>query len=582
MTFDPLQLKSELDRTQILLQDEKSAREEIELRLAVVSARLQSQEETNLAPPQVQNLVKNTDFGHSFDTYYHNPSAGDDERFECWNVYRHTVPTAAQQLLEDSIHSGVLVANSTALPDAGRSDTPNVDPDWDRAKGVARLGSTSTIDFPLPASLLNVYNPGRTLYCGLIVAKRSVDVTVPGGLFAGLWNNAATFRDWLPASAFAITGATVGTPGATTSRDYLVVAYTDWGRTITSAAVTVANAPADGNFVSGSVYVKLSWTPMAGVISYEIYRKTGAVYDLLAKESIANGYFDQGAIRTAGIAGYPATDDTNAIAYVATPDGVLDSLPVDGVDAAWQLVDFAINIPSTFALADATDKIWLRIGLTQALTGADATRGLLIDLVYLSYVSGAWAHHPDDEGGAQNPITSGTSQGGTGSGGPIFTPPEPGEGGPRCIAEDSIVVSVGRSVEAKILEPFTYCVLSPQRDIFHVAPVKSIQRTWAEKTLIISSASGHKIRCSPTEPFKQNLHGRYSAVASSLKVGDSVVVCDERREFTTKITEIEEAEGCWVVMISLQGRRKFFIAAAPGSAPGGFILHNLKTSEGAF
>lgn len=426
--IDPEQLKSELDRTQVLLQDERAARLALEDRVSVIDTQLGQQQNIIYAPPQIQNLVRNGDASNSFDTYYHNPSAGNDERFEALNIYRHAVPAAAQQLKEDSIHSGVLVGASTALPDAGRSDTPNVDPDWDKTKGIARLGSTSTIDFPL----VNIpCFPGRTLYCGVIAAKRSANVTVPGGLYAGIWDNTAGQRNWLPAGAFAITGVTVGTPGATTSRDYLVVARTDWGRTISSAVVTVANAPANGNFVSGSVYVKLSWTPIPGVIAYDIYRKTGAVYDLLATESIANGYFDQGTIRTAGIGGYPSTSGTNAIAYVATPDGILDSLPIDGVAASWQSIIFAINIPATYNLGNTTDKQWLRVGWTQALTGADATRGVLLDLFYLSYISGAWAHHPDDDKGVQIPASApaGSSQGGTGSGGGGFEPPRPGTGG---------------------------------------------------------------------------------------------------------------------------------------------------------
>lgn len=379
------------------------------------------------ASTQIDNFIRNGDFFHSFDSYYRPAPIADDARFECWSVYTHSVPVSGQQLKEDSVFSGVVVADSTALPDVGRSDTPNVDPDWERSTGYARLGSTHTLDFPLPT---NVAAPGRILYCILIIARFSTNVTIPGRLFAGIWDNTAGQRFWLPAGTFTLAVSPIGSPAATVSSEYYVVGTTDYGRTIGSTKVTV-NRPTDASFISNSVYEQLLWSPVAGVIQWDVYRKTAGVIKRIAQTS-TTGYFDQGqTIETVGA--YPAVDETNQIAYVATRLGDLDSLPVDGVAASWQIIDLAIQVPTTYNSGLTTDKQWLRIGFDQALTGADATRGCLIDLVGLSYADGAWAHNKVDLDGEQQPIASpnGSSQGGAGTGGSGFDPFDPGSGGPR-------------------------------------------------------------------------------------------------------------------------------------------------------
>lgn len=379
--------------------------------------------------PGIHNYIRNGDFSHSFDSYYNLPSVADDTRFECWNVYTHDAPSVGQQLKEDSVYSGVVVANSTALPDTGRSDTPTVDPWWSRTPGYAMCGSTRTIDFVLPG---NIAYPGRVFSFMLIAAKRSANVSVPGRFFAGIWDNTAGQRDFLNGNGFAISAEVVGLPATTVSREYLIVLTSDSGKTVKSSTVTVANAPADAAFVSGQVYVRLTWPRFAGYIQVDIYRKTAGVYVLLARQSTVVQYFDQGDIQQS-VGNYPDTSDTQQKAIVYSPAGAFDSFPVDGVDPAWKQYLITIQTPPTYVQLNTTDKQWLRIGLDEALTGTDAAHGMLIDLVGLSPTSGSWSHNDEDNKGQQQFISapSGSSQGGAGTGGGSFEPPDPGDGGPR-------------------------------------------------------------------------------------------------------------------------------------------------------
>lgn len=526
--------------------------------------------------PGIHNYVRNGDYSHSFDTYFRAAPVADDARFECWDVYTHAAPSVGQQLKEDSVYSGVLVGVSTALPDTGRSDTPTVDPWWSRTPGYAMMGSTRTIDFPLPS---NVGYPGRIFSCMLIAAKRSVNVGVPGRFYAGIWDNTAGQRDFLNGDGFPIEAEVVGIPATTVSREYLIVLTSDSGKTVKSSTFTVAAAPTDAAFISGQVYVRITWPRFAGYIQADIYRKTAGVYVLLSRQSVVAQYFDQGDIQQS-VGNYPDTSDTQQKAVVYSPAGVFDSFPVNGVDPAWKQYIITMQIPPTYAQSNTTDKQWLRIGFDQALTGTDAAHGMLLDMVGLSPTAGSWAHNAEDDKGLQQFIAapSGSSQGGAGTGGGGFVPPDPGGGGVRCIAEDSELMTSGASLLASEVEP-SKCLLSPERSQFLDVSVESVTRSWAERTVIVTSESGHKLRCSPTEPFKRYLGDRTGAPVSAFQVGDSVIVCDGKQEVVSRIATLEDAPGCWVIMISLHGRRKFFVAKSADSAPGGFVLHNVKPEE---
>jgi hypothetical protein len=531
--------------------------------------------------PQIDNFIRNGDIAHSWDTYFHAAPVADDTRFEAWSIYRNSVPVAAQQLKEDSVYSGVLVAASLALPDAGRSDTPNVDPDWKRSSGYVRLGSTSTIDFPLPS---NIAYPGRILYCILIIARYSTNVTVPGRLFAGIWDNTAGQRNWLPAGTFTLTVTPVGAPAATVSSEYYVIGTTDYGRTIGSTKVTV-NRPTDPSFISNSVYEQLSWSPVAGVIQWDVYRKTAGVIKRIAQTSRSQ-YFDQGqTIETVGA--YPAVDETNQIAYTATRPGDLDNLPVDGVASAWKIVDLAIQVPTTYNMGNTTDKQWLRIGFDQALTGADATRGCLIDLVGLSYADGAWAHNPDDLKALQQPISgpNGSSQGGAGTGGGGFLPPDPGGGGIRCITLDMPVRCFDEHLRQHKIE--AQDLNSTHRVLSYTSVELGVERIQTtsideEECVRLETYCGIVLKCSLSEPVIVARFDRDGRKAGDLKVGDNVLVYleRERRVVEDTLKSVARIGKRQVVKISLvgsnAGNHKTFMA---GEGPGSMILHNVKPEE---
>lgn len=538
------------------------------------------------APPIV-NYIRNGDFSHSFDTWNRATPTADDARFECWEVYTHSVPVAGQQLLEDSVFSGALVANSKALPDAGRSDTPVVDPDWQRTIGYARLGSTNTLDFPLPS---NVAFPGRKLYAILIVAKRSANVGVPGRLFAGIWDNTVGQRDWLMGDTFEVSGQVIGAPAATTSTEYVVVMTSDFGATVKSSILTVANAPSDASFISGSVYVKLSWPRFPGFIHSDVYRKRGGVYQLVTQESTVNEYFDQGDFRQI-VGNYPDADATKPKAYAATRAGLLDTAPIDGVDASWQAFIMAIQIPSTYHQSNTTGKQWLRIGIDAPCTGADATRGLFIDLVGLSYVSGSYAHNPEDLKGLQQPIAApaGSSQGGAGTGGSGFTPPDGGTGderGPACVMADSIV----RLKDS----PFPTCsaddlLRHPEHKLLSVTAdgefvageIEKVKEAMEDHIVRIRTTTGETLRCSETHRLITYIGDPTGTAISRLSIGDPVIVYDPKTK-TLRESKIKNMRRLYqrtrVIRIQMKSNSpQTYLAGTAG--PGAILSHNMKVLD---
>lgn len=531
MPIDLERLQDDLYNLRIESRDQRALITQLQAEQDVLRA--QSVAPVTGAPPIV-NYIRNGDFSHSWDTWNRPAPVADDARFECWQVYSHTVPVAGQQLLEDSVFSGALVAASKALPDAARSDTPVVDPDWQRTIGYARLGSTNTLDFPLPS---NVAFPGRKLYVILIVARRSANVGVPGRLFAGIWDNTAGQRDWLMGSTFALTAQVIGTPAVTTSTEYLVVMTSDFGSTVKSAILTVPNAPSDASFISGSVYVKLSWPRFAGFIHSDVYRKRGGVFQLVSQESTVNEYFDQGDFRQI-VGAYPDTDATKPKAYAATRQGALDQVPIDGVDPAWQSFTLAVEIPATYNQSVTTGKQWLRLGLDAPCTGADAARGLFIDLVGMSYVSGSYAHNADDLKGLQQPIAApaGSTQGGAGTGGSGFVPPDGGTGEgrePRCIMADSMVVLMNGTfpncrAEQLLLHPEYKLLSVDEQGNFVAGEIERVQEDHVPFAIHITTETGQILRCSESHRLITQIGDIVGIPVSRLSHGDPVIVFDPK------------------------------------------------------
>lgn len=527
--------------------------------------------------PQIVNFIRNGDISHSDDTYFQDPSVANDTRYEAWEIFWHTAPVAGQNIRELSIYNGDALVDSTALPDPSRSDSPTIDPNWAQIEGYIRLGSTNSIDFPLPS---NVAFPGRRLYVSFIAARASANVTFAGSIAAGIWDNTSGQRDFLPAGPFTINATTVGLPAATVSRDYYAVGILDNGRRLASNVKTNAAAPSDASFVSGSVYNLVSWTPFPGLSSVDIYRDTGGTIVKLKRVAGGTGqYFDDGYI-SESVGAYPPGDSTIQTAYAQTRAGALSALPINGIAAQWSLIDLVIQVPGTYDQSLTTDKQWLRIFLTEAPTGTDAVHGIFIDLVSMSFAPGVFSHHPDDLRGVRQPIAApnGSSQGGTGPGGGPFNPPDPGDGGIRCIWEEAEVLSVDNRLRLTTLPAKALAVgmllVSPENDRFYTETIASVSTSWAETTLTITTELG-QIRCSLTEPFRLRDGDKW---AQDLMPNDQVLQFDGEQFRFFPVKNICISAGCNVVKVTLAGRRKYFLARNPNSV-GWFELHNLKPNQ---
>jgi hypothetical protein len=321
--------------------------------------------------PSASNQLRNGDLSHSVRTW--NNGAVGNQDYECAHFFTHDAPSAAQQLDESTgfsdlnIDADANAATNKTLKSSSHASYSASYCDWDRATGQGRLQGTKTLDAPLPS---NTAVAARTMCLALILALRSSRIVVPSGfrLFAGIWDNTAGQRNWLTAAtAFTLSGAVRGTPGATTERRYKVFLYTDRDYTFISNEVTILAAPTDPSF-SSTVDVYLSWDLIPGVLEAHVYRfnAVAGTYDLLEKTS-SNTYADNGSKFQAGVVGYPAATDTYPKAYVATEDGALDSLAVDAVDAAWDSLFLNIPVPKLYNQSLTTDKQWLRIGQNMAL-----------------------------------------------------------------------------------------------------------------------------------------------------------------------------------------------------------------------
>lgn len=312
-------------------------------------------------PAQASNQLKNGDLAHSIYTW-NNLHSGTNWVTSCAFFYTHTVPTATQELFLTFL-SGVANNSIKSVSDTYYDATYT---DWDLSKGYARLNGTTTLDTPLPQ---NLANPGKTEYLVFLAARANQYISLADDcrLFGGIWDNTAGQRNWLTAAtAFTVTGSVVGTPAGTTSRKYKIYARTDKGYDYLSNELTLASAPNNGSFVANSVYVSLSWDSLPGVISYDVYRLTGATYEFLY--SITNGstsYNDQNNVE-ATVAGYPTATDTYNRAYNSTRVGELANLAVDGVSSAWSTIELPIRIPSDYDQSVTTSNQWVRLGLTQA------------------------------------------------------------------------------------------------------------------------------------------------------------------------------------------------------------------------
>lgn len=319
------------------------------------------------APQTAPNDLRNGDHSHSVNTWFDSSVTADDKSKECAHWFSNPAPVAAQVLSATDARTS---STNKTLKEGSHSTYDANYADWGRTQGIARLQSTTSLDTPYPNN--HAVQPGRTKYIDLIIALRNGTIVSPPGnhLYAGIWDSTTTQRDWVKAATdFTLTGDVVGSPSGTTERRYKVFLYTDRGYTLISNEVTLVGAPDNASF-SSSVFVELGWDFVPGILSADVYRYdvVAATYRLLTRiTSGTTSFGDNNSYRPETISGYPSATDTKPKAYVATRDGELDSVAVDGVDAAWDGAFLNIPVPSGYDQGNTTDPLWLRLGLTIAL-----------------------------------------------------------------------------------------------------------------------------------------------------------------------------------------------------------------------
>ena len=251
----------------------------------------------------------------------------------------------------------------------------------DAPAGCARINEDYTLDAPLAQP---TGEPGYTMYAvfNCALANRSIYAPPTARITCGLYALQAGIWGYLK-GLFEVSATVSGTVGTPTSRDYVVHVRTARGFTLQTPVETVAAAPSDADFTAGAVVV-LSWLkPLQfGVIGYDIYRNTGGTYRLLERiETGLTSYIDNNSFLDVAVAAYPAADFTSLAPFTATSDNVLSNLAIDGVDANWDTLPFALRIPSNYnhSLTDFDRKQWVR----WALQGLNSQR---FDIRFLEVV----------------------------------------------------------------------------------------------------------------------------------------------------------------------------------------------------
>lgn len=325
--------------------------------------------------PSAVNQIRNGEAGHSVDTWFDavaSPNA--DEGKECAHWFSNDTPVAGQLL--SFVNALTNPANKTLKAYGNFGGVHSTyDPaycDWDRVLGQMRLQGTKSLDAPFPNNRVAVPNRAA-IYVGALIALRNDQIRVPADchIYAGIWDNtvSAPRPDWVKGTAFAVTGSVRGTPATTTERRYKVFAFTDRGYTYLSTELTLLTAPSDAAFATTDVF--LTWKPIPGILEYHVYRfdVTAAKFRKLVEiASGANNYVDNGAILPGqdDVGAYPVATSTTPMAYVATRENELASLPIDVLEA-WVPLFLNVPVPSDYDVGVTTAEQVLRIGMTKAL-----------------------------------------------------------------------------------------------------------------------------------------------------------------------------------------------------------------------
>jgi hypothetical protein len=508
----------------------------------------------------VLNFLRNGDLSFS-ENHYNDagpPSGADDEK-EAAYFFTHAAGTTL--LVEDSAHAVSSTGHTVNNP------TGTADPQWDRVNGALQWGSSKSIDCPLPRKMAQ---PSKQMYIGFVARKRTAGIVIPSGLKLGIGfhDNTAGQRKYLEGGQFTLSASVVGTPGATTSRKYKVVATTDWGETYESNEVTLATAPSDASYITNSVYVRLDWTQVIGVSVYRVYRLTGATY-VLAGE-IFNGVpsFNEMNNFLKTETGYPTTSGTNARAYVA--------IRFDDLTTEWQGYTANVPVPQTYNTSVTTDKQWLRMTLSSALA-AGSEQGIEIDKVYVSWNFGNFSPAPEDAFAKQDVDTSATSgtQGGSGTGGGGSDPP-PGGGG-RCVWEEAPVLVIddfGVMTEISAREVQLHHTIVAIGDDGKPLKVEIDQILEGVSSMLCTlvTENGCLLPCSPDHPVMQDIAEQQRAVL--LRSGDAILTFKPGME-RAQLSPLY----AWTHLTGEFRVRIFMLRGSHLFVAGGIVSHNVKLLE---
>jgi hypothetical protein len=396
------------------------------------------------------------------------------------------------------------------------------------------------------------------------------------GVELGFWvyDNTAGQRKRLEGTADVLNlRATVkGTPAATVSAKYRIVATTDWGDEIVSNEVTV-NRPTDPSYVTGSAYVLLQWDRLPGVLSYDIYMDTGGVLQLIYQSDTDSGaYADQGR-REKTVGAWPA-GSTLPVAYAAFNEGRFS--PANWYDdkSAWGEFVLGLNIPAGYDMGLTTDRQWLVGGLSAALTGAGMARSLIIDQMMLTTDPGKYADSGLDEQAVrpQSITMAGSYQGGAGTGGG-GAGTNPGDaGGERCPVESAqIALPDGTTKRAGDLRVGNVILSGRLRpvSVTHVLLTEPVQ-VWR-----LVTRRGRISRGSASHPVIRHTRDRRGLALCQVEAGEMVLIAEEGRlvaDRAQSCTPEDEPER--VVEIGLAAGEHTYVAD-------GIVFHNIKFEQNA-
>lgn len=510
----------------------------------------------------VLNFLRNGDLSFSQNHYdVAPPPSGTNTEREA--AYFYTQAAATVALVESS---------ANALSSTGHTvnnNTGTADPQWNRVDGHIEWGSTKAINCPLSKKMAQ---PSKQMIVCMVARLKNGSIAIPAGLTLGIGfhDNTAGQQKYLTGGAMTLSATVIGTPGATTSRKYKVVATTGWGETYESNELTVAGAPSNGSYITNSVYVRLDWTAITGVNRYDVYRLTGGTYVLSAQ--IFNGFpgfNEQNNFLNVTVTGYPTTSGTNARAYV--------QIKFDDLTTDWQDYRANVPVPQTYDTSVTTDKQWLRLTLSAALAGG-SEQGIQIDKIYVAWVFGKWAPSPDDTQAKQDVDTSAVS-GSQGPGDP-GDPPDPGRGGLHC-AWDEAPISVyddkGQIVEIPAWQVTLESRIVSFDDEGRPLPwyIEEILPGTTSMLCTVVSANGCISETSPDHPQMLGLEDWNRRRAVLLRKGDRILTfrAGWKRAALDPVLASTHLFGRFKVrMFRLRPGHSLF-------AVGGFVGHNLKTEQ---